>query len=380
MLFGQKIRRARLGAYYLPLPTLWLGHDLKSSIRVWKYLPECPGIMLSAHQIISKQRFRDAASTRGIREELQYNGPIFFDSGGFIFQKKGSLGVSPREILSIYEQLRPDVGAVLDLPLNPLASRSANQSRWRVTLSNTRHMIGHAVRTEIAPVLHCYDVKSLKHCYRSLDAIVQDPAVLCLGSLVPLLRGSYVGSVYARRGCEQATVRRWRFITQVVSAVRRLYPHSVLHVFGVGSVSTMLLLLLLGVDSIDSVGWRLKAAFGEIQLPGLSNRSLNTSRSESRTRRALSHEDRELIARCCCPVCKTVAESRRESMLCGSYTNRAIHNAFVTVAEVVEFRSALSKGRTIEHVASRLHRHEIYANILERVILQELGNHSQEEV
>src|ERR1700745_3443253 len=92
-------------APYVSYPTVWLGHDLKSSIRIWEHIPHCPGVMLSAHQILQKHRFRRDALEVGLREHLRFWGPIFFDSGGFLLQKNGSCRATVDEVLQVYEEL-----------------------------------------------------------------------------------------------------------------------------------------------------------------------------------------------------------------------------------------------------------------------------------
>jgi 7-cyano-7-deazaguanine tRNA-ribosyltransferase len=333
--------------------------------------------MLSAHQIIMKSSFRDSAFQMGLREALGFRGPIFFDSGGFLSQKLGSCAVSADQVLAVYEDLKPDIAAVLDMPLSPLLPSATNRHRWKITLSNTEYMRARSSSIEIVPVIHAYNSSYLDKRHEELKRIVGDPSFLCVGSFVPLLRGSYVGSRFSdKRNGGSSIFQRWRLMAQLLCRIRSLYPNTILHVFGVGSVSTMLLLFLLGVDSVDSVGWRLKAAYGEIQLGGLSNRTLNPTPLQTRRRRALSMLDRDLLADCSCPSCVSLPASKREGALKRSYADRAIHNAFVMVSELIAFRSAAKLGSAVDHVRVALKHNAQYARILDDVILPHMEGHS----
>ncbi|KKK54318.1 hypothetical protein LCGC14_3085950, partial [marine sediment metagenome] len=90
----------------------------------------------------------------------------------------------------------------------------------------------------------------------------ETPKFIGIGSLVPLVK-SMKGS--KKNGIES-------FIYALIT-LRKLLPHSFIHAFGIGG--TMAYLGILGgIDSYDSNGWIQKAAYGVIQLPGVSDRFL----------------------------------------------------------------------------------------------------------
>ncbi|HLO87035.1 MAG TPA: hypothetical protein VK203_18800 [Nostocaceae cyanobacterium] len=53
---------------------------------------------------------------------------------------------------------------------------------------------------------------------------------------------------------------------------RKQFPDKKLHIFGIGGTSTLHIAALLGINSVDSSGWRNRAARGLIQLPGTGDR------------------------------------------------------------------------------------------------------------
>jgi 7-cyano-7-deazaguanine tRNA-ribosyltransferase len=64
----------------------------------------------------------------------------------------------------------------------------------------------------------------------------------------------------------------YQTILENLTTVRRDFADKEIHVFGIGGVATLHLAALLQMDSIDSSGWRNRAARGIIQLPGNSER------------------------------------------------------------------------------------------------------------
>jgi 7-cyano-7-deazaguanine tRNA-ribosyltransferase len=306
-----------------------------------------------------------------MRTYLNFNGPLFFDSGGFKFQRQGGLSTACDEVLTLYENLRPDIAAVLDLPLNPLASPRNNSKRWRTTLANTLFMHENNGFFELAPVFHAYNLAQVGRRSAQLREVFPAPRVLCVGSLVPLLKASHIGSYFVRCGDSSSpTMQRWSFVTRLLLSLRRLYPDAMLHVFGAGSLSTMYLLFLMGVDSVDSVAWRVKAGYGAIQLPGITDRNLGAMPSTGRVRRALDKKEYALLEQCRCPVCdgRRVAEQLR---LLSSFTARAIHNAHVFISEVGLMRKAKEGGRLTAFVTERLLRSPLYQSVLHSVVLPE---------
>ncbi len=83
--------------------------------------------MVSAYEIIRNRNVYEAICDVGVHEYLGFDGIVIMDSGGFSFQKKNELNIDPRDILELYELSRPDLGVVLDHPLNPSES---DRRRW----------------------------------------------------------------------------------------------------------------------------------------------------------------------------------------------------------------------------------------------------------
>ncbi len=366
----QRCRSIKLGKFDVNTPTLWLGHDLDHQVKVWQFIQNCPGLMLNAFQIFNMPVVRARAVKESLHGLLDYCGPIFLDSGGFLFQREGKAKITTEELSLLYSQLKPDIAAILDIPLDPLESYEDEDRRWISTLKNTETMYRNTGTFLLSPVFHAYQLDVVKKRQAQLGKIIPNPPFICIGSLVPLLKASFIGARF-KQGLHQTspTLQRWHFIANLILKIRRLYPDSILHVFGVGSLSTMYLLFMLGVDSVDSMSWRLKAAYGEIQLPGLSNRTVKPRPSATRTRRPLRDKDLDLLEQCKCPICKDGTVEEKISGLSNTFVARAIHNAHVFISELESIKNAIQNGKYIEFVERRLEGFSAFEKIFDHIVL-----------
>jgi 7-cyano-7-deazaguanine tRNA-ribosyltransferase len=353
-------------------PKMWFGHDLKSRLRIWAHVRDCPGVILSAHQVLMRNEcFLRKCGAQGLHSFLDYRGPIFLDSGGFHFQHDGQMSIGVTDLLRTQAVLRPDVTAVLDLPLHPRASSRENARRWRQTLDNTGQMLARSGGT-LAVVVHSYNAGHTMRRCQQLRLLSPDPPVVCIGSLVPLLRGQGVAGKFVNGSANNPrTHQRWRYIIHLIRCVRAAFPNALLHVFGAGTLSSIWFFYILGVDSVDSVAWRLKAAYGAIRLPALGDRYV-ADFTHTRTRRRTSAQCLRLLEVCRCSACDGLRLRRRLAVLAESFKARAVHNAQVFIDELNAYSLAARQGTHLEFVYDRLADNPRYREIFSRTILPNL--------
>jgi queuine/archaeosine tRNA-ribosyltransferase len=368
--FPTLMRILQIGAHKIETPTIWLGHDLKHPFPVWKSVRACPGVMFSAFQVLERRWFREAAARVGVHRALQFDGPVFLDSGGFQLQRHPERQSSPATVIELSLALRPDICAILDYPLDPCGTDQANHRRWAKTVQSTRYTCSRVNHSSVAPVLHSFSVNTIAPRMAKLRSLCGRPAIWCFGSLVPLFHGSYIGSRFAENDDGLTPFRRrWSLIATLVREMRKATGKELLHVFGAGSLSTIFLLFLAGADSVDSASWRLKAAFGAIQLPGLADRFLIARKDHSRIRKVLTPKCREILSQCACPICNDLTLEKRITQLCHHFEARATHNAHVLISEITALRRAQCSGQLAEFVLNRLADTPLYRNLAEDVIL-----------
>jgi len=304
-------------------PFLWFAQLIEGKPKPWKHF-SLDGVMVNAYEILGKTKANNEVRKKGIHGYLQFRGPTMMDSGGFQFMKKKELNIDPKKILELYEESKPNFGVVLDHPLGPNLSHEEKMDRWFKTLTNTRIMVANYNTncSELVPAVHGHEIEEIDWFLQELDRI---SAFRCLGI------GSLVPSVFSTKGAGGIAN-----VVEIVNFVRKKLPERRIHVFGVGSTLTMHLMFYAGADSVDSSGWRTKAAYGAIQLPGIGDRYI-TSRKRHKTYRDLSENEKEILAQCECPVCKKEGLETLKK----SFTSRALHNAWIFQKEVEKARELI---------------------------------------
>jgi len=333
----------------LETPILWLGQQINGVPNPWEYF-DVDAVLINAYEIInSNGKTLETVNKKGIHKYLNFDGAIMMDSGGFLFQKKDQLNVDPIDIVNLYHSSKPDFGVVLDHPLNPTASNYTNNKRWRNTLENMDFMFKNNGKFAIMPVAHGYTKKTLENACNKIKEIIGEPNAIAIGSLVPLIKSGWVGNKQNGNGR--------KFAIDAIKIVRQEFPDAFMHVFGVGGTTTMHLMFSLGVDSIDSIGWRMKAGHGAIQLPGVADRFISLA-CDYRNRTILSVTEEEILEKCICPICKDKSLKERKQELnngdISTFKNRAIHNAWVFIQEKDEFKKNIHESKTLEFVNNRM--------------------------
>src|SRR3989442_14726524 len=187
------------------------------------------------------------------------------DSGGFLFMKKNIVDVNAKQIISFYEETKPNFGVILDHPI--LTSLPSNEIRKRQleTLKNTKTMLKTRITKKpvFVPVIHRHTPQDIRWYLKQLKKI-DTFQLYGIGSLVPSLYNvSGVGGILN--------------VVKIIHQVRKKLPKAKLHVFGTGSALTMHLMFYAGVDLGGSRIIRKKAAFGAIQMSGMGDRWISSA-------------------------------------------------------------------------------------------------------
>lgn len=297
------------------------------------------------------------------------------DSGGYQLQSRRRYSLRPQDVLSVYSKLAPDIGAILDHPLRPSSHSTVNHGRWKRTLKNTSEMLATKTGIPLVPVVHGYNLTDLELSCRQIKKRFGAPPIIALGSLVPLIKGMFVRNRFWPSLPERARAvseglgnyPNLYYVVEAIRLVRDCFQKSALHVFGVGSTTTLHVMLYLGVDSVDSSGWRLKAAHGAIQLPGCGDTFLRPRKHTTRSRRKISIAELSLLSRCKCPVCEPENGDLQSitRILRNSFNAKATHNAWVFIQETEKFKRAQEQNRAISFVQKRLRNSRRYSAMLE---------------
>ena len=311
--------------------------------RVWDavsdyHLSELNAVMVSYayfHQNPTRRRrFMEGGlhTSLGIPKHVK----IYLDNGAFRFSRAG--GEVPREEYKAFvEAAKPD-WYVIPQDYIPIP----HMSYYKQTKCLDKTM---AVNKEFSydgyvPILHvgCRLNKYIR--LFNEDEKLRKKPIFAIGGIVPnLLRAPKAMS--------------HKKILNSIYKVRETFTNQKLHLFGVGGTSTLHVAALLGMDSVDSAGWRVRAARGLVQLPGIGDRSV-ADLGNWKVREPNSQES-EKLEECPCPACKQHGREGLEAKGTYGFCNRATHNLWTLLEENQMIREHLKDGTYTEWYKEHLH-------------------------
>lgn len=289
--------------------------------RVWDadsryYVRSLRAVMVSYGEFHRRPPQMAKAKKLGLRQYLGVPAHIsvYLDNGAFYFLRTGDR--AQREVYQEFvEQANPDwYPTAFDIIPTPQMSNARQRRCFERTMEANRAF----THDGYVPVIH---VSRMLNEY--VEAILRNQKLaakdhIALGAMVPNLLRAPKAMAYDT-------------ILESVSRIRAVFPDKSVHVFGIGGTATAHLAALLNIDSIDSSGWRNRAARGIVQLPGGGDRMV-TNLGKWRGR-APSKNEWERLGKCRCPGCKTTGVRGLKANGLGGFCNRATHNLWVLLEE-----------------------------------------------
>jgi 7-cyano-7-deazaguanine tRNA-ribosyltransferase len=310
--------------------------------RVWDpasqfYLPNLHAVMLSYADFHQQPGLAFAVKRDGIRSWLGVpdHVQVFIDNGAFFFQGRHRI-----DHFGPYEEFVASVGANWwpipqdFIPVPRMTSR-AQRDCYEKTMA-----VNYAYQEDgFVPVIHIgrqFDeyLEAVTGC-----EVLSAKQRIALGGIVPNLLRAPKALPY------EEVIRSLR-------ATRAAFPTQSIHIFGVGGTATLHLSALLGFDSIDSSGWRNRAARGIVQLPGRGDR-LVAQLGSWRGRKPTASEWSEL-RRCPCPGCQLLGIEGLKASGMSGFEHRAVHNLFVLLEEAEWVAHHRAAGTYASHYEARL--------------------------
>lgn len=159
--------------------------------------------------------------------------------------------------------------------------------------------------------------------------------------------------------------------------VRREFRDKKLHIFGIGGTVTLHIAALLDINSVDSSGWRNRAARGIVQLPGTGDRMV--ANLGSWRGREPDAKEWEILAECQCPACKKYGLDGLKANLVQGFRNRATHNLWTLLEEARSIQEHLIAGDYENWYLSHLN-NTVYRPLIDKILeikrLSELSRRS----
>ena len=271
---------------------------------------------------------------------------LFLDSGAFTIARR-KMTIDKERIKETQEKLDPDKAVPLDYPFQPGQPLKLMEKLWEMTKLNIIEWQETTKLREIVPVVHSWNYSSLRKNILWIHKHI-DAKYVALGVIVTPNFVSYKG-YFADR---QPNLAYIKLISHAIKLIKSLTDFKI-HLMGFGSSPlTLHLAYYMGADSTDSTGYRRKAAYGKIVLPGMGERYVGRGDANFGVK-TLSLEDRRLLEECGCPVCRV-----DKGLLWKSWVARAIHNKYVLEMEALKAKQLMEDGleeyeKYLEKVYSR---------------------------
>jgi hypothetical protein len=273
---------------------------------------------------------------------------IYLDNGAFFFARNGGEASADRYRRFI-RGAKPDWRPVRfdAIPL-PKMSAGARKTCYRRTMAVNRSY----QHDGYVPVIHVGDQLS-----SYLDDVIAAPRLakkkcFALGGLVPNLLRTPKAAAYGT-------------ILDDLISVRKRLSNKRVHVFGIGGTATLHLAAILGFNSVDSSGWRNRAARGIVQMPGSGERVV-AELGNWRGRRPKKHEW-SAMKECGCPACMRygVKGLKAEGLI--GFSNRATHNLWVLLEESDWLAQRIRNG-TYKRCYKRRLDNTVYLPLIEEIL------------
>lgn len=316
--------------------------------RVWDptspyYLPKLRAVMVSYadfHQMpVIKRRTMESGlhKSLGIPKRVK----IYLDNGAFYFSSRGVI-INPEEYEEFANQAKPDWKPV---PQDFIPTPKMGVGAQRHCLNKTMFVNNAYDHNGFVPVIHISKVLSEYITAIKANERLVAKTHIALGAIVPQLLRMPKAQPY------QDTLNN-------IHEARQSFADKKIHLFGVGGTATLHLAALMGMDSVDSSGYRNRAARGMIQLPGSGERTaieLGSWRG-----RTLSTADLKKLSSCSCPACNLHGIKGLKAKGLAGFCNRATHNLWTLLEEATwiqkHLRDKTYKDEYMSHLDNTVYR------------------------
>lgn len=326
-------------------PKIW---DINSDY----YLPELKAVMVSYADFDKMHAKRRKAMKRGLHEYLGIpkDISIYLDNGAFSFTRKG--GEVPREEYEEFvQEAKPDW---YPIPQDYIPTPKMTDDEQLDCLRKTMNVNQTYDSDGYVPVIHISrQLSQYLREFQSQEALMKKKGI-ALGGIVPNLLRAPKAMAHTD-------------IIDQIRNVREQMSDKNFHIFGIGGTATLHIAALLGVDSVDSTGWRNRAARGIIQLPGTGERivaNLGNWRGREPT-----ESEREMLENCPCPACQKFGMKGLKANKLFGFCNRATHNLWVLHNEVKIIKQHLLDGDYTDWYEGHLE-NSTYLPLIRKIVKQ----------
>ena len=281
-------------------------------------------LITNAYIIHKNEELKKKVLNNGVHSLLNFDGVIMTDSGTFQSHVYGDVEVKPEQIVEFQKNICSDVGTILDV----FSEVEDDEEKVRQDVNETIKRASEAVSIKGEMALACTvqggnfpEVR--KYCAEKLSGL--NCELYPIGGVVPLMENY-----------------RFKEVMDIIIASKKgLLPSKAVHLFGAGHPMFFGMAVLLGCDLFDSASYAKYAKDGRMLFPD------GTRRLEEM-----------LELPCSCPICN---EHNVDSLTSlhknGDHKAIAMHNLYVSFAEIKKIKQAIFEGRLWEYVEERCRAH-----------------------
>jgi 7-cyano-7-deazaguanine tRNA-ribosyltransferase len=278
-------------------------------------------ILITNSYIIYKDEIlRKQALEQGIHKLIDFSGSIMTDSGTFQSYIYGDIKLDPLEIVQFQRDIGSDIGTILDIFGTPGQTKEEAQQGVKETIARAKKSVAEKGEMLLACTIQGSVYPELrKYCAQQLSKL--DADFFPIGGVVPLMEN-----------------QRYPDLVRCILATKKnLDPSKPVHLFGAGHPLIFSLAVALGCDFFDS------SAYAKYANDGRMIFLWGTEKFDELT---------ELP--CCCPICSKYTYSELKKLNAQEKTLQlALHNLYVSFAEIKTIRTAIAGGWLWELVEQR---------------------------
>lgn len=328
--------------------------------KVWDstspyYLKNLEAVMISYAEFDQKLAKRRKAMEQGLHTFLGVSEKIkiYLDNGAFFISRSGG-EVSRQEYEEFIKKAKPDW---YPIPQDYIPFPKMSNAAQLACLQRTMEVNWAYCYNGFVPVIHIsrHLDKYLK--LLNADERLREKPAVALGGIVPNLLRSPKAMSYNN-------------LLNNMYRVRTQLANKQLHVFGIGGTATLHIAALLKMDSVDSSGWRNRAARGIIQLPGSGERMI--AELGNWKGRRLEIEELMKLQECTCPACQQYGIKGLELSGINGFCNRATHNLWILIEEARLINDHLIAGTYKEWYKEHLV-NSTYRQLIDKIVEMSLN-------
>ncbi|MFQ6051514.1 MAG: tRNA guanosine(15) transglycosylase TgtA [Candidatus Hydrothermarchaeota archaeon] len=298
-------------------------------------------IFTNAYIIYNNENLREKAIKEGIHKLMDFEGPIFTDSGSYQLYEYDELEINSLEIFEFQQKIGSDVSVFLDIPTPPFSSKKNAEKDLEETLRRAKESIELKKRYNgnfiMATVQGSTFLDLRNFCSQELGKLEFD--MYAIGGVVPLMENYEFSELF-----------------KIIMACKKGLPiEKPVHLFGCGHPMIFPFAVLLGCDTFDSASYAIYARDDRLMFANGTFRLKDLEESP-----------------CICPVCleyplkeiKKLEKRDKELLI-------AKHNLYVSFLELKRVKQAIKNGSLWELVEERCRVHPKLLEAL-RIIREEI--------